>query len=320
MPGSTPRERLFLRIALYGGAFFLGLPAVFAFVMTRAPRARVSPQPPVPYQEVAFESDGLRLRGWLSPGKPGQPAAVIVHGLGDTLESYQEHAQLFRDLGYAVLLFDLRGHGGSEGRYTTLGGRESDDVRSAMSYLKSEGLGESGYVLVGHSMGAVAVLLAAADRTDVHGVIAEAPYDSFRNTVAHHAKLLYGLPRWVPLIPLSIWGAERIGGFDADEIDTVAAATRIRAPLLAIVDGDDPRMPEAVVRRIVDAHSGLHRVWVASGVGHVGAIHHPDWKSVILEFLSVAIGSEPDPLPQARAESDTSSSRPDRAGLAEGVK
>lgn len=293
MPGSTPRQRLFFRIALYGGAFFLGLPAVFAFVMTCAPRARISLDPPAPYEKAAFVSDGLRLRGWLSRGEPGQPAAVIVHGLGDTLESYQEHAQLFLDRRYTVLLLDLRGHGGSEGWYTTLGGRETDDVRAAMSYLKAAGLGENGFVLEGHSMGAVAVILAAAERTDVRAVIAEAPYDSFRNTVAHHAKLLYGLPRWVPLIPISIWGAERIGGFDADDIDTVAAASRLQAPLLAIVDGQDRRMPEAVVRRIVGAHPGQSKLWVASGVGHVGAIHHPDWKTVVLEFLTVAIGPEP---------------------------
>ncbi len=293
MPGSAPRQRLLSRIALYGGAFFLGLPAVFSFVMTCAPRARISAKPPAPYEEIGFVSDGLRLRGWLSRGEPGQPAAVIVHGLGDTLESYQEHAQLFRDRGHTVLLVDLRGHGGSEGWHTTLGGRESDDVRAAMAYTKAEGLGENGFVLVGHSMGAVAVLLAAPERGDVRAVIAEAPYDSFRNTVAHHAKLLYGIPRWVPIIPLSIWGAERIGGFDADEIDTVAAASRLRAPLLAIVDGEDRRMPEAVVRRIVEAHPGWNKLWIATGVGHVGAIHHADWKSVVVEFLSEAIGQKP---------------------------
>jgi pimeloyl-ACP methyl ester carboxylesterase len=129
-------------------------------------------------------------------------------------------------------------------------------------------------------MGSVAVLLAAADRTDVRAVIAEAPFDSYRNTVAHHARLLYGLPSWFPLIPLAILGAESLAGFDADDVDAVAAASRIQAPLLAIVDGDDRRMPEPVVRRIVDAHHGPMRL-DCSGVDHVGAIQHPDWKSVV---------------------------------------
>jgi alpha-beta hydrolase superfamily lysophospholipase len=285
MIGSTRGRRVLARVALFGGAIFIGLPVVFAFILTRTHRAPVNPHPPPTYKEVQLVSDGLRLRAWLARGEPDRPAVIIVHGLGDTLESYQEHAQPFLDRGHTVLLLDLRGHGGSEGTTTTLGGRESGDVRSAMDYLKAEGSGEEGFVLMGHSMGAVAVFLAAADRTDVRAVIAEAPFDTYRNTVAHHARVLYGLPSWVPLIPLSILGAEWLAGFDADEIDAVSAASRIQAPLLAIVDGDDPRMPEAVVRRIVDAHPGPHKLWVAAGVGHVAAIYNPDWKTVVLGFL-----------------------------------
>jgi uncharacterized protein len=129
------------------------------------------------------------------------------------------------------------------------------------------------------------VLLAAADDPDVRAMVVEAPYDTYRNTIAHHAKLLYHLPSWVPIIPLSIFFAEQLADFDADDIDCVAAAGRIHAPLLAIVDGDDLRMPEPVVRRIVDAHMGPHRLWVAKGVDHVGAIFNPDWKKVVLGFL-----------------------------------
>ncbi len=283
--GRTPRQRLLFRIALYGGAFFVALPAVFTFTLTQTHRAGTVSHPPSRYEEVQLVSEGLRLRAWLARGDRERPAVIIVHGLGDTLESYQDHARPFLDRGQTVLLPDLRGHGGSEGSTTTLGGRESEDVRAAMDYLKAEGLAENGFVLMGHSMGAVAVLLAAADRGDVRAVIAEAPYDTYRNTVAHHARLLFGLPSWFPIIPLSITGAEWRAGFDADAIDAVAAASRMKAPLLAIVDGDDRRMPEPVVRRIVDAHPGPHQVWVASGVDHVGAIDHPEWKKVVLEFL-----------------------------------
>ena len=44
-------------------------------------------------------------------------------------------------------------------------------------------------------------------------------------------------------------------------------------------------MPEAVVRRVADAHAGPHQVWVAPGVEHVGAVLHPDHWRVVLTFL-----------------------------------
>jgi hypothetical protein len=283
--GQSRSTRIVLRLVLYGGALFVAIPLAFSSVLIRSTRAG-SPQPPAPnYEVLALVSDGLKLRAWLGKGDPDKPVVVVVHGLGDSLESYVGHARLFRERGYGALLLDVRGHGASEGVYTTLGGLESHDVRAAIQSLRERGLASHGLLLMGHSMGAVAALLAAADEADLRAVIVEAPYDTYRNTVTHHAKLLYGLPAWVPIIPLAIRAAEWRAGFDADEIDCVRAAGRIRAPLLAIVDGADRRMTEEIVRRVVDAHPGPKRLWVASGVDHVGAIGHPDYRRQVTSFL-----------------------------------
>ncbi len=273
------------RVAIYGGLVLVGLPLVFSQLMIGTHRRSVSSQPAAGYQPVSLVADGLRLRGWLGRGRGDRLAFVIAHGLGDDLESYLDHARPLRARGHTVLLLDLRGHGGSEGSFTTLGGLESHDVRSAMGFLRERGLAPSGLGLMGASMGAVAVLLAAADQPDVRAVVAEAPFDTYRDTIRRHAKLLYGLPAWVPLIPLSIRLAEWRAGFSADDIDCLAAARRIRAPLLAIVDGADDRMPEPVVRRVVDAPAGPHRLWLAPGAPHVGAILDPAWEREVVGFL-----------------------------------
>ena len=195
---------------LYGGALFIGVPSAFSYVMTRAHSLASLASPSGGYRELWLNSEGLRLRAWLSVAAGERSAVVIVHGLGDSLESYLEHARPLRERGHSVLLVDLRGHGGSEGSYTTLGGRERADIAAAMDELRRRGLATHGIVLMGHSMGSVAVLLAAAKAKDVRAVIVEAPYDTYRNTIAHHASLLYHLPAWVPTIPSAI--AARSGG------------------------------------------------------------------------------------------------------------
>jgi len=282
---ASRRTRVLLRVALYGAFLFVGVPLAFSHVMTRGFRAE-SPAPPPPgWEQTSVMSEGLRLRVWLEKGAPERPAVVIVHGVGDSIESYLSHARPLRERGHSILLVDLRAHGGSEGTHTTLGGRERADVAAAMGELRNRGLAAGGIILMGHSMGAVAVLLAAADVPDVRAVIVEAPYDTYRNNIAHHAKLLYKLPGWVPLIPLAIKAAEWRAGFDADSIDAVVAARRIRAPLFAIVDGADPRMPEAVVRAIYDAHSGPKKIWIAPGAEHVGAVQLADYAGRIRGFL-----------------------------------
>jgi pimeloyl-ACP methyl ester carboxylesterase len=122
----------------------------------------------------------------------------------------------------------------------------------------------------------------------VRAVVAEAPFDTYRDSVAHHAHLVYGLPRWTPWISQAIAVAEWRGGFDADEADAVAAAARVRAPLLAICDAADRRMPEPVVRRVYDAHPGPKRFWLCPGADHVGASLHPDYERQLVGFLEDA--------------------------------
>jgi alpha-beta hydrolase superfamily lysophospholipase len=273
------------RILFYSFVVLVAVPLAFSHVLLRGHRGPTAP-PSAGFTEAFVLSEGLRIRTWTAAGRPERPAVVIVHGVGDGLESFLDMAGRFRERGHTVLLLDQRAQGGSEGRHVTLGGREREDVRAALDHLRGRGLASAGLVLIGHSMGAVSVLRAAAGRSDVRAVVAEAPYDTYRDTVAQHARILYGLPRWMPIIPLSIAFAEWRAGFDADDVDAVAAARAVQAPLLAIADGADARMPEAVVRRVFDAHPGPKRLWVAPGADHVGAAMHPDYWPTVFGFLA----------------------------------
>jgi pimeloyl-ACP methyl ester carboxylesterase len=278
------RAKIVGRVVFYGAVVFALLPLAFSQVMLRLPRQPTSPASP-PFEEAFVACEGLRLRTWTARGRPERAAVVIVHGLGDTLESYAEHARVLNRRGHTVLLVDLRAHGGSEGRDSTLGGRERADVRAAARHLRERGLAAAGIVFMGFSLGTAAVMGAAPDEPDVRAVVLEAPFDTARATVAHHGWLLYRIPRWFPLGRLALAIAGWRAGFDPDDIDLVKAAARLTAPLLTIVDGDDPRMPEAVVRRVYDAHRGPKEIWIAAGVPHVGAILRPDYWPHVTGFL-----------------------------------
>jgi len=282
---SSRRARIAARVAFYSVVIFVAIPLAFSQVMIGAVRQPAHPPPPG-YEEARVVSEDLHIRTWTLRGRPDKAAIVVGHGVGDSLESFTDLASRLNARGHTVLLLDFRGHGGSDAAYTTLGGRECFDVRAAAQSLRDRGLANSGFVFMGFSMGAVAVLRAAVDQPDVKAIVVEAPYDTYRNNIAHHAWLLYKIPRWVPIIPIAIAIAGWRAGFDPDEVDAVAAARRLRAPLLAIVDGADDRMPETVVRRVLDAHPGPKRLWVAPGAQHVGASLRPGYWPVVLGFLT----------------------------------
>lgn len=278
------RARFWARVVFYGAAVLVGLPLAFSQALVHPLRQPVG-TPPREVREERILASGLRLRAWTLTGREDRPAVVIVHGIGDSLESFLDHGLVFHRRGQTVLLLDLRGHGGSEGRHTTLGALEREDVRAALAHLRAQGRAGRGFVLLGFSMGTAAVLRAAAVEPDVRAVVLEAPFDTYRATVAHHAWLLYRMPRWFPLVPLTIATAEWRAGFDADDVDLVDAARRTPAPLFVIVDGADRRMPEAVGRRVYDAHRGPKRLWVAPGAEHVSAVGCAEYWPRLLAFL-----------------------------------
>ncbi len=296
---TTRRGRILLRVVFYAAVVLGVLPWVFSSLML-SPHRQPTRGPEPDFEEAWLHSEGLRLRSWFLPSAGDGPAVVLLHGLGDSIESYADVARRWARRGHPALLVELRGHGRSQGRHTTLGGLERHDVEAGILALGARGLLARGVVLSGVSMGAVAALHAAAGRDDVRAVIAEAPYDNYRETMLHHAKLLYGLPRWLPLVSISVAFAEWRAGFDAEAIDSVAAVRRIHAPLLLIVDGADPRMPEPVVRRILDAHPGPKRLWVAAGEPHAGASWNPSYWPTVESFLAeggIASNAAPAPVP-----------------------
>ena len=105
-------------------------------------------------------SDGLTLyaRAWF-PDKPSGKVILLVHGLGEHCGRYEHWAGLMNAEGHAMLSFDQRGHGRSEGKR----GHASSLIHLLndinLLYEKSEEIfpGQT-KILYGHSMGGNLVL------------------------------------------------------------------------------------------------------------------------------------------------------------------
>jgi alpha-beta hydrolase superfamily lysophospholipase len=116
---------------------------------------------------VLLTADGVHLsaRWWRRPGR-ARAAVVLVHGFGASKEDAGIRA-LAADLhgtGFDVLTYDARGHGASEGN-CTVGGDERLDVAAAAALA---GVGGQPVVLVGVSMGAIAVFCYVGSMADEH--------------------------------------------------------------------------------------------------------------------------------------------------------
>jgi uncharacterized protein len=116
-------------------------------------------------------SDGLTLAGrrWLVDDDAPDAAAVIVHGFSasSSCPNVEALASALHNDGLDVVTYDARGHGSSNGE-STLGDDEQHDVAAAVALARERA---PRVVLVGASMGAIAVLRYAITDTELAGAV-----------------------------------------------------------------------------------------------------------------------------------------------------
>ena len=228
--------------------------------------------------------DGKKISAWWMPaGDKGKPPVLVLHGLGASKAHMIDYFLFAQKEGYPVMAIDFRGHGASDPSLTSIGFYESRDVISAIRFLRAEGAGDP--VLWGTSMGAVSALLAAERDGAVAGVIADAPFDTYRNTIRHHAKLMYGITEF-PLLFLAYPMIESRANFRMDEVDSLRPARGIHAPLLVLAGEKDGRMDPAMVRTIYEAGAGPKEFWIIPGEGHENRTFQDSFQQKVRGFLA----------------------------------
>ena len=135
-------------------------------------------------EEQWGNTDGTQASGWFLRGATGAPAIVLNHSYGTNRAELLNLGVKLCEVGYHVLLPDLRGHGSSTVPYSSLGIYEKDDLNAAINFLKSkkspqgQPLVEGNRVGVyGVSLGAYTALTAAAENPTIKVVIADSVYD-----------------------------------------------------------------------------------------------------------------------------------------------
>lgn len=121
-------------------------------------------------QAIGFTSDGFALKGFLhQPGGAGkQPGLVLCHGFGGSCRGagHPELAKALEQAGYAVLRFDFRGCGQSEGRRgDVIVDEEIADLSHAIDFLQTQPYVDAARIgVIGASLGgSVAIEVAARD-------------------------------------------------------------------------------------------------------------------------------------------------------------
>lgn len=103
----------------------------------------------------------LYMQSWVLKNKPSRGCVLITHGISEHSECYDHMAKALADKGWMTFVWDLQGHGKSQGKrgYIENFMDFSRDLNSVVKKIKqNEKLPTSNFHLVGHSMGGLITL------------------------------------------------------------------------------------------------------------------------------------------------------------------
>lgn len=126
-----------------------------------------------------FISSGQCCDAWLYlPDRPGpHPCIIFVHGIGAVRQvRVGAYAERFTRAGYAVLAFDYRNWGASEGepRFVCSIPGQQADIHAAIDHVRGlDAIDSDRIVLFGTSFGGGHALMVGATRSDLAAVIAQ---------------------------------------------------------------------------------------------------------------------------------------------------
>lgn len=243
-----------------------------------------------PFEEVYIQSqDGLRLYGRYYETKKGAPVQIMMHGYQSiAIRDFSGGLLYALDSGYNVLLVDQRAHGKSAGKYLSFGIRERRDCLEWARYIVDRCGSETKIYLVGISMGAATVLMAAdlSLPEQVRAIIADSGYSSPEAIIRKVIRDRH-YPESIAYFLVST-GARIFGHLDLRESSALQSLKRVRIPVLFIHGEADHFVPCEMSRAMYEACVSDKKLLTVPNAGH-GLGYMEDeklYKKTIADFLA----------------------------------
>jgi uncharacterized protein len=229
----------------------------------------------LPYQDVAMPIGRQRLHGWWIPAaQPDAPVLLYCHHNGMNIGGNVSQARQFHELGYAVLLFDYRGYGQSEGAFPSEP-QVYEDAQAAWEYVvKGRGISADRVIIYGHSIGGAVAIDLAAKHPEAAALIVQSSFTSMREMTKR-----FGLD-WV--LPVELVLRQRF--------ESLQKMRSIHMPVLVLTGTDDFQIPVTMGERLYDAAAGVKQLIIIPGGGHDNHLA-PQYQQQLKQFIDSKMAS-----------------------------
>ena len=235
------------------------------------------------YSDKYIESyDKLQLHSYVVTQNSNK-WAIVVHGYGGSGKLMSDKSKYFYDMGYNVLIPDLRGHGKSEGDYIGMGWKDRLDIISWINFIIKENPNAE-IVLHGTSMGAATVLMTSGENlpSNVKAIVADCAYTSAWDEFSYQLETYLKVPSYY-ILNVTNMVTKLKAGYSLKEASALESVKKATVPILYIHGDKDKFVPYSMMDKLYDATNSPKEKLTIEGGEHANS----DLVSPFLYWLTV---------------------------------
>ena len=234
--------------------------------------------------EYITSFDDLKLHAYkiLNP-TPTNKWVISVHGYLSEAFNMRSYAKVFDEMGYNILLPDLKSHGLSEGDYVGMGWNDRLDILAWIDTIITENP-DAEIILHGVSMGAATVTSVSGEKlpSNIKAIIADCGYTTAWDEFSHQLDSQYSLPEFPVLHAANLVCKLRAGYWftDASPIEQVVNS---ETPILFIHGDNDDYVPYTMMEELFNTATCDKEMITIENADHANSnVTNPEkyWTSV----------------------------------------
>ena len=272
-----------LKTASYLIGFIIIISLLQFFVNIHPPRYYTPGTPEkygLKYENVSFTTpDNINIKGWLITSKESNKTVIIGHGYPFDKGNILPVAKfLYPD--YNLLYYDHRYFGESSGLISTVGIKETRDVKAALDFVHKR-FGKKPVALYGFSLSASAMLMS---KSDVNAIISDSAYANLENMIKHIYRMFgpfkYSFVKTTNILSRIFFKVH------PRDVSPALAIKDTKTPILVMHGEKDSQIPIENAHLLKESNPDIE-LWIAKGAdhGYAYSLYPEEYKKHVKDFL-----------------------------------
>ena len=214
---------------------------------------------------------------------------ILSHGYTDNRIGSLKYAQMYLDLGFQVILYDLRGHGENEPAFCTYSVRERKDLAALIADTRKRYPDLTLLGLHGESLGSATSVAVLDGKPPVDFVVADCGFSEIESVMRTGLRGMH-LPGC--LVHVASLCAKLRYGCSYREMRPIDSLKDNEVPILFIHGAQDDFIPPSHSQAMADATKGYSEIHLIKGAAHAQSMltAPEEYRKIVRDFLSAQVG------------------------------